>query len=56
MGLGALMGVLAFIRYKKVEKQIDEDIYQPSLILDMLLTVAILAIGIFLVIYLIHST
>lgn len=56
VGLGALMGVLAFIRYKKVEKQIDEDIYQPSLILDMLLTVAILAIGIFLVIYLIHST
>jgi putative membrane protein len=56
VGLGALMGVLAFIRYKKVEKQIDDDIYQPSLILDMLLIVAILAIGIFLVIYLIHST
>ena len=56
VGLGALMGVLAFIRYKKVEKQIDEDIYQPSLILDMLLTAAILAIGIFLVFYLIHST
>ncbi len=56
VGLGALMGVLAFIRYKKVEKQIDEDIYQPSLILDMMLTVAILAVGIFLVIYLIHST
>jgi len=56
VGLGVLMGVLAFIRYKKVEKQIDEDIYQPSLILDMLLTAAIFAIGIFLVIYLIHSS
>jgi putative membrane protein len=56
VGLGALMGVLAFIRYKKVEKQIDEDIYQPALILDMRLTATILAIGIFLVIYLIHST
>ena len=56
VGLGALMGVLAFIRYKKVEKQIDEDTYQPSLILDMLLTATILAIGLFLVIYLIHST
>ena len=56
VGLGALMGVLAFIRYKKVEKQIDDDMYQPSLILDMLLIVAILAIGIFLVIYLIDST
>jgi uncharacterized membrane protein YidH (DUF202 family) len=38
VGLGALMGVLSFIRYKKVEKQIDEDTYQPSLILDILLT------------------
>ena len=55
VGLGALMGVLAFIRYKKVEKQIDEDTYQPSLILDVLLALSILTIGIFLIIYLIHS-
>ena len=55
IGLGALMGVLAFIRYKKIEKQIDEDSYKPSLILDILLTLSIFAIGIFLVIYLIHS-
>ena len=55
VGLGTLMGVLAFIRYKKVERQIDKDTYQPSLILDILLTLSILAIGIFLVIYLIHS-
>ena len=55
IGLGALMGFLAFIRYKKVENQIDEDTYHPSLILDMLLAVTILVIGIFLVIYLIHS-
>jgi uncharacterized membrane protein YidH (DUF202 family) len=56
VGLGALMGVLSFVRYKKVEKQIDEDSYQPSLILDILLTLSILAVGIFLVIYLIHNT
>ncbi len=56
VALGAIMGALAFIRYKKVEKQIDEDTYQPSLILDILLTISILAIGIFLVLYLIHST
>ena len=55
VGLGALMGVLSFIRYKKVEKQIDEDTYQSSLILDVLLTLSVLAIGIFLVIYLVHS-
>ena len=55
VGLGALMGVLAFIRYKKVERQIDEDTYQPSILLDILLTISMLTIGIFLVIYLIHS-
>jgi putative membrane protein len=55
IGLGALMGVLAFIQYKKVEKQIDADTYHPSLLLDILLTLSIFAIGIFLIIYLIHS-
>lgn len=53
--LGAIMGVLSFIRYKKVEKQIDQDTYQPSLILDIMLTISVLAIGIFLAIYLMHS-
>jgi len=55
VAFGALMGVLAFIRYKRVEKQIDEDTYRPSLILDVLLTITMLAVGIFLVAYLIHS-
>lgn len=55
VALGALMGLLSFIRYKKVERQIDEDTYQPSLILDLLLAISVLAIGVFLVIYLIHS-
>jgi putative membrane protein len=56
VGLGTLMGLLAFVRYKKVERQIDEDTYQPSSMLDILLTISVLAVGIFLVIYLIHST
>jgi putative membrane protein len=55
IGLGALMGMLAFIRYKKTERQIDEDSYHPSLLLDILLTLSILAIGIFLVITIVHS-
>ena len=55
VGLGTLMGLLAFVRYKKVERQIDEDTYQPSSILDILLTISVLAVGIFLVVYLIHS-
>jgi putative membrane protein len=55
VGLGALMALLAFIRFKKVEKQIDEDTYQPSRILDVMLTISVLAVGVFLMIYLIHS-
>jgi uncharacterized membrane protein YidH (DUF202 family) len=55
IGLGAVMGALAFIRYRKVECQIDTDTYQPSLILDILLTLSLLAIGIFLIIYLVHT-
>ena len=55
IGLGAVMGVLAFIRYKHVEKQIDEDSYRPSVILDIMLTLSIFAVGLFLIIYLLHS-
>jgi len=55
VGLGALMAALAFIRYKKVERQIDEDSYRPSAILDTLLAMSVLVVGIFLIIYLVHS-
>jgi len=55
VGLGALMGFLAFVRYKKVERQIEDDTYQPSRILDFLLTLTVISIGIFMIIYLYHS-
>ena len=49
------MGVLAFFRYKKIEREIDEDSYQPSILLDILVGIGILTIGIFLIFYMIHS-
>jgi uncharacterized membrane protein YidH (DUF202 family) len=55
VAMGALMGLLAFIRYKKVEREIYEDAYRPSVLLDVLVAIGILAIGIFLVFYMIHS-
>jgi len=55
VALGALMGLLAFVRYKKTEKQIDEETFQPSILLDVLLMMSILAVGVFLVFILIHS-
>ena len=55
VGLGTLLVMLAYIRYKKVAKQIDEDIWQPTSILDLLLTISVFAVGIFLISYLIYT-
>jgi uncharacterized membrane protein YidH (DUF202 family) len=55
VGIGALMGVLAFFRFRTVERQIDEDSYAASPVLDILLTLTVLAIGFFLILYLYHS-
>jgi uncharacterized membrane protein YidH (DUF202 family) len=55
VAMGALMGLLAFVRYKKVEREINEDSYQPSTILDILMTIGLLTIALFLVFYMIHS-
>ncbi|MHB8158414.1 MAG: YidH family protein [Desulfocucumaceae bacterium] len=56
VALGGIMGVLVFIRYKKVEREINENSYQPSLLLDILVTMGIITIGIFLVFYMLHAT
>jgi putative membrane protein len=56
VAFGTVMSLFAFIRYRKTAKQIDEDAYHPSGSLDLLLTVAVLIIGLFLVVYLLIST
>jgi uncharacterized membrane protein YidH (DUF202 family) len=53
VAFGAIICLLAFINYRKVKKQIENDNYKPSFLLDWLLTLAILIMGIFLVIYLV---
>ncbi len=55
VGLGVVIGVLAFLRYKHVERQIETDTYQPTPLLSGLLFLAVFATGIFLILYLIHS-
>jgi uncharacterized membrane protein YidH (DUF202 family) len=55
VAMGAFMGLLAFIRYKKVEREIMDDAYKPSLLLDILVTMSILVIGTFLVFYMVYS-
>ena len=55
VGFGAIIGLMAFFRYRSVEKQLVNINYHPSAFLSTLLTVIILFIGVFLVIYLLHS-
>ncbi len=55
VAFGVLLCLLAFVRYKKVETQIDDNTYRPSLLLNVVLTAFVLLTGIFLVIYLNNS-
>jgi uncharacterized membrane protein YidH (DUF202 family) len=55
VGLGLVMGGLAFLRYKTVEKQIEEDTYRTSPVLSIMLFLSLLSIGVFLILYLYHS-
>ena len=52
VALGVLICLLAFIKYKKVEKQIEGDTFQPSMLLNIMLTLSVLLIGVFLLVYL----
>ena len=54
-GFGTLLSVLAFVRFKKVRKEINIGAYQSSVSLDLWLTIFVFMVGIFLVIYLIKS-
>ncbi len=55
VAIGALIGLLAFVRYKKVEREIFENTYRPWIMLDVLVTMLILIIGIFLAFYMLHT-
>jgi len=55
VAIGALMTLLAFFRYKNIEKQLHEGTFYPSLNLSILLTAAIILVGTLLVIYLVPS-
>lgn len=55
VAFGVLICLLAFIKYKKVEKQIEDESYRPSTLLNVMLTLAVVLVGIFLIIYLNRS-
>ncbi|MEO5978751.1 MAG: DUF202 domain-containing protein [Chryseolinea sp.] len=55
VGLGTLMALLAFFRYKNIEKQLNSDTFYPSSTLSLLFTIAIIMAGLMLVFYLLPS-
>jgi putative membrane protein len=53
--IGALMALLAFVRYRNIEKHLMKGTYFPSFILSLLMTIAILVVSLLLVLYLLPS-
>lgn len=55
VALGALICILALVKYKKTQRQIEKNNYHPSMLLDLMLALSVLAIAVFIVIYLVRS-
>lgn len=55
VALGTVMTLLAFLRYKNIERQLHQGTFFPSLTLSVFLTISMILVGLLLVIYLIPS-
>ena len=53
--IGALMALLAFWRYRNIEKHLLRGTYFPSFALSLLMTLAILIVSLLLVLYLLPN-
>lgn len=55
VGIGIIISILSYIRYKQTEKQLNDGNYKQSSWLITLLTVLIFLVSLFLLVYLIKS-
>ena len=55
VALGALMATLAYVRYRKIEKQLNNNTYFPSKWLSALVTFSIIIGAVLLVLYLLPN-
>jgi putative membrane protein len=55
VALGAIMAILAFFRYRNIERQLDRNNYFPSQWLTAFVTLSIVVGSILLVLYLLPS-
>ncbi|HEX5168565.1 MAG TPA: DUF202 domain-containing protein [Cyclobacteriaceae bacterium] len=56
VGLGSVMLLLSFIRYKRTERSLAKESYEPSSMLTFILTITILVLSVGLILYLIESS
>ncbi|RVU02531.1 DUF202 domain-containing protein [Mucilaginibacter limnophilus] len=56
VAIGALMALLSYLRYRRIEKQLLENAYFPSFVLSLLLTLAIVLVSGLLLWYLLPNT
>ena len=55
VALGAIMALLAYLRYRNIEKQLNNNVYFPSKWLSTLVTLSIVIGSILLVLYLLPN-
>ena len=55
VALGAVVAALAYVRYRNIEKQLNNQLFFPSPLLSFILTICVLAGSILLVLYLLSS-
>ncbi len=55
VALGAIMALLAYLRYRNIEKQLNKNLYFPLKWLSALVTVSIIIGSILLVLYLLPN-
>jgi len=55
VGTGTSLGLLAYVRYKEVFRQIEEDSYAASGKLPLALTIVVAFVGVILLVYLVRS-
>lgn len=48
--IGALTGILSYIYFRKVQRQIERESYRPSQLLDLLMALLVIIVAIFLIV------
>ncbi len=55
VGIGVLIAVLSYARFKRIQREIESGSYSPSSGIDLLITLSVVGMGIFLIGFLIRS-